>query len=203
MNETNAIKEQYRTGANLEARIALHERFSTARQGFHQWLFEHMDLPADARILELGCGTGQMWRALGARVPRTWRLVLTDMSLGMVSSLDLTGFQNLSGLLQTDAQAIPFADESFDAVVANHMLYHVPDLNGALRQIRRVLKGGGRLYAATNGTVHMHELDQFAAALGIDYHVPNLSFRLENGIQWLAPYFQPVTRHDFADSLVV
>ena len=37
MNETNAIKEQYRTGANLEARIALHERFSTARQGFHQW----------------------------------------------------------------------------------------------------------------------------------------------------------------------
>ena len=205
MNETKAIREQYRDGTNLEARIALHARFSTARQGFHQWLFEYIDVPHDARILELGCGTGQLWRTLGARVPRTWRLVLTDMSFGMVSSPDLSGLAPAgpSGLTQCDAQAIPFADESFDAVIANHMLYHVPDLPSALREIRRVLIGGGRLYAATNGAGHMHELDQFAVALGIDYRVPNLSFRLENGAELLAPYFQSVMRHDFADSLVV
>ena len=203
MNETNSLKEQYRDGTNLEARIALHARFSTARQGFHQWLFAHIDVPHDARILELGCGTGQMWRTLGARVPRTWRLMLTDLSFGMLSSLELTGFENLSALLQTDAQAIPFADESFDAVIANHMLYHVPDLPSALREIRRVLEDGGRLYAATNGAGHMQELDQFAATLGVDFHVPTLSFRLENGAEWLAPYFEKVMRDDFADSLVV
>lgn len=59
-----------------------------------------------------------------------------------------------------DAQALPFADATFDAVIANHMLYHIPDLPRALAEIRRVLKPAGRFYASTIGREHMHELDE-------------------------------------------
>lgn len=68
------LKAQYKDGGNLDARIALHARFSTATQNFHDWLFDHMDVPTDARILELGCGTGQMWKTVQERVPESWRV---------------------------------------------------------------------------------------------------------------------------------
>ncbi len=204
LNETSLLKQQYRDGTNLDARIALHARFSTATQNFHDWLFDHVDAPTNARVLELGCGTGQLWKTVHARVPRTWRLVLTDLSFGMVSGLDLTGFRNLTGLAQSDAQAIPFADATFDAVIANHMLYHVPHLPRAFAEIRRVLRNGGKLYAATNGAGHMAELREFGDALGIDYsYMAHLSFRLENGAELLSPYFESVSRDDFDNALVV
>jgi ubiquinone/menaquinone biosynthesis C-methylase UbiE len=44
---------------------------------------------------------------------------------------------------QADAQALPFRDASFDAVIANHMLYHVPDISRSLGEVRRVLKPSG------------------------------------------------------------
>ena len=75
---------QYRTPDALEARIALHARFSTNRQGFGPWLFEQLEVPDDARILELGCGQGNFWSGVLERVPRGWALRLSDFSPGMV-----------------------------------------------------------------------------------------------------------------------
>ena len=57
-----------------------------------------------------------------------------------------------------DVQALPFADERFEAVIANQVLYHVPDRERAMSEIRRVLRPGGRLYAATLGHNYLHEL---------------------------------------------
>ncbi len=54
---------------------------------------------------------------------------------------------------EIDAQSIPFEDETFDAVIANHMLYHVPDRPKAIAEIKRVLKPGGRLIATTIGKI--------------------------------------------------
>ncbi len=145
-----------------------------------------------------------MWKTVRRRVPQTWRLVLTDFSFGMVSGLDLSGFGNLTGLVQSDAQAIPFPDMHFDAVIANHMLYHVPDLPRSLAEIRRVLKHGGTLYAATNGANHMNELRELTEAIGIDTsYVVEMSFRLENGAELFSPFFASLTRDDFDDALVV
>jgi SAM-dependent methyltransferase len=111
--------------------------------------------------------------------------------------------------LTADAQALPFPGGSFDGVIANHMLYHVPDRPQAFAAIRRVLRPGGRLFAATNGAAHMQEVDdllrRFDPArpswrLGEQF---SANFGLANGQAQLAPYFHPVTRHDFADGLVV
>jgi ubiquinone/menaquinone biosynthesis C-methylase UbiE len=205
-NNTNSVKTQYQTSANLDARIALHARFSTATRDFHAWLFDFVAAPSNARVLELGCGSGQMWRTVWARVPQTWRITLTDFSAGMVAAAkDLAGFQNPRGLTlaQSDAQAIPFADATFDVVFANHMLYHVPALPRALAEIGRVLERGGLLLAATNGARHMHELQELRRECGVKRAYDALTFNLENGATWLAPHFASVTRRDFVDSLRV
>jgi SAM-dependent methyltransferase len=59
---------------------------------------------------------------------------------------------------QASADALPFADATFDVVTARHMLYHVPDVSAALKEFRRVLKPGGRFLAVTNASIYMSEL---------------------------------------------
>ncbi len=108
-----------------------------------------------------------------------------------------------------DAQALPFVDAGFDAVVANHMLYHVPDRARALAEIRRVLRPGGRLYAATNGLGHMRELDDLGRRLAPDDYPEArdsrqaLGFNLEQGGEELARVFTRVELRRYDDGLVV
>lgn len=194
--DTATLVQQYRDGSNLEDRIALHARYSRTTQDFHRWVFDHHARYPHARVLELGCGTGLLWTRNRERIPPGWQLVLTDFSRGM---LDATRGHGIPAwFLQADAQAIPFGAGQFEAVIANHMLYHVPNLALALSEIRRVLKPGGALYAATNGDGHMRELDDLMqTVLGNSLlHVTN-PFTLQNGGAQLASYFVNVRRHDF------
>ncbi|MDE3090833.1 MAG: class I SAM-dependent methyltransferase [Chloroflexota bacterium] len=201
LNDPAFVREQYRDGTNLDARIALHARFSTASRSLPEWVFDQFDLPPDARVLEVGCGTGQLWTKNRSRIPASWQLILTDVSFGMAQTARATGIA--ARFVQSDAQAIPFRDAYFDAVIANHMLYHVPDLPRALGEIRRVLKTGGKFYAATNGRDHLRELDELAGEFGIKSASAALQFTLENGEPLLANYFPFVRRINFADALVV
>lgn len=159
MNKT--LSEQYKTSANLDARIALHERFSTAPQPWMCWVFEQFDLPAGARMLELGCGPAKLWQNNADRTPAGWHITLTDFSMGMLQQArtNLGDAVPRFRFANANAIALPFAGDTFDAVIANHMLYHVPDLDAALAEIKRVLKTNGILYASTNGKTHMQEMD--------------------------------------------
>jgi SAM-dependent methyltransferase len=108
---------------------------------------------------------------------------------------------------QVDAQAIPFADGSFDAVIANHMLYHVPDRGQALAEIRRVLRPGGTLYASAGGGRHLLELREmlvrFSPAL-VDWGVQvSNAFTLENGAAQLRPWFPSIRLERYEDALLV
>jgi SAM-dependent methyltransferase len=134
--------------------------------------------------------------------------VLSDFSAGMLRAAR----QNTLGRLPVaniDAQAIPFPDSCFDAVLANHMLYHVPDQPRAVAEIRRVLKPGGRLYAATNGATHMTDLDRLierlapALAPSRDAEVMRwrTSFTLENGAALLHRSFDEVRVERYMDDL--
>lgn len=201
--------EQYPDGGNLSARVALHQRFSTNRYGWFRWVFDRLALALadDAHILELGCGTGALWLENRARILPGWRVVLSDLSLGMLR-------ETRGRLLQAgfaprwcvaDAQAIPFADGAFDAVIANHMLYHVPDRARALAEVGRVLRPGGLLMAATAGRDNLHELDELAArfAPGTALDDAATRFGLENGEAQLQPWFTNVTREDFPNALAI
>ncbi len=200
--ENTELKAQYHDSSNLDARIALHARFSTSGQDLHRWEFSHFNFPSDARILEIGCGTGRLWQRNRERIAPTWQLVLSDFSLGMLETV--RGENLATRFLQCDAQALPFPGNYFDAVIANHMLYHVPVLSLALAEIRRVLEPDGKLYAVTNGQKHLRELDELAGEF-IAHHmqIATSRFTLENGTAQLAEYFRDVRRTDFDDGLLV
>ena len=205
---TYLLTQQYRTDANLSARAALHQRFSTnSDPGWFGWLFDRLmtDMPAEADVLELGAGPGWLWQANASRIPAGWRLTLTDFSPGMVDAARANVAVPGVRFDVVDAQHIPFEDRAFDAVVANHMLYHVPERPRALREIRRVLKRGARLFAATNGEAHMRELSELARVIGGDAAGERIStaFSLENGAAQLAPSFEPITIEPFPDSIEV
>lgn len=198
------VKTQYATSANLDARIALHEKFSTASEHFHEWLFKQVELPNNARVLEIGCGSGAVWERVREKIPDGWKITLSDFSFGMAQTVQqkfpgapLYGATRFS-FLNCDAQHLPFAAQSFDGIFANHMLYHIPDLHRALAEIRHVLKRGGKFYAATNGAKHLRELDALVAeSLGEpapDAHRYICEFGLENGGAKLARHFEHVTR---------
>lgn len=103
-----AVQAQYKTAQNLDIRISIHAKYSTNRQGFGNWIFSHYDLPADAEILELGCGTGSMWKERLPLPESGTHLLLTDFSEGMLASARtlLGEHQNLSYAVM-DIQDIP------------------------------------------------------------------------------------------------
>ncbi|MEP7136815.1 MAG: methyltransferase domain-containing protein [Chloroflexota bacterium] len=192
--------DQYKDSSNLDARVNIHARFSTNPYGWYHWLFDALlKLPADAKILELGSGPAYMWRECASRIPAGWDITLSDLSSGMVDSawrnLVVTG-RNFK-FKEIDAQSIPFEDETFDAVIANFMLYHVPDRLKAIAEIKRVLKPGGRIFAATVGDHHLKEMMEW---LQTPYTNP---FTLESGLEQLEPFFPHVTLSRYEDNLHV
>jgi ubiquinone/menaquinone biosynthesis C-methylase UbiE len=207
VNSPEGVFQQYKTAANLDARIQLHERFSVEPYPWMRWVFDKCSAPSDAHILEVGCGTGKLWQENLDRLPPGWTVVLSDQSAGMLQQAreNLDHQAQRFRLEQFDIQAIPFAAAQFDAVIANHMLYHVPDLDKGLAEIRRVLRPGGLLYAATNGGQHMLELHELLHEF--DQTIPRtpwrLGFSLENGAALLAPYFARIEVRRFPSSLRV
>ena len=217
-NQAYLKNEQYKDSSNLGARANLHELFSTTKIPWHVWVFDQMEVQPGMIILECGCGPGWLWRNNVERIPVDCHITLTDLSDGMIAEAQ-EALSNTATEFQfetADIQELPYADNSFDIVVANHMLYHVPDLSQGLSEIKRVLKPDGRFFAATNGNNHMKELKQmademgdakatFLEKVGFDENkfVWKLAFRLENGAELLTPYFENIRLEIFDDSLEV
>ncbi len=198
-------QQQYSSAANLNARIRLHEQFSTNPTDWFSWVFDQFDFPADARILELGCGPADLWKKNSNRIPAGWQVHLSDFSPGMVhearQALSATNKPFRFSVL--DAQSLPFEKEMFDAVIANHMLYHVPDRSKALAEISRVLRPGANLYAATNGDANMQEIWEIVHRFDPSIPLQKLGapFTLDNGPEQLAPYFRFITLLELPNSL--
>jgi ubiquinone/menaquinone biosynthesis C-methylase UbiE len=200
------LTEQYKDASKLNARMQLHERFSTNKYGWHRWVFDQLDLPPKCCLLELGCGPGYLWLKNLDRIPSDWDITLSDFSPGMLQEaqqhLSVSRHPFTFGVI--DAQVIPFADESVDGVIANHMLYHVPDRDKALSEIRRVLRPAGCLYAATNGRNSMQEFGKMVRRFFPNTYEPGPgSFTLENGLDQLSRWFSEVILHRYEDALVV
>ncbi len=204
LNDSAAVREQYASSEKLTSRISIHSKYSVNRQGFGNWIASHYDIRPGMSVLELGCGTGEMWLGKEDVISSCARFVLSDLSSGMLSAAKKTlkGFRNIEYRV-IDIQDIPFDDKGFDVVIANMMLYHVPDLQTGLREVKRVLKGGGAFYCATYGENGMmsYICDLFRS-YGIKRHI-NSAFTLQNGEEKLKGVFREVHRFFYEDALEV
>ena len=181
---------QYRDSSKLTARANLHSRYGTAPTPWFSWLVQQIAWRRDAVVLEVGCGPGWIWEQARHGVPGDLQLMLTDLSIGMVSeAVERTraSFGEVDGAV-VDAQCLPFADQTFDVVVANHMLYHVPDPAVAVSELRRVLRDDGVLLASTNGPSHLRELDEISSEVFGPRRLPRYmeAFGAQNGAEILA-----------------
>ena len=202
INDSEAVKAHYSTSKGLDIRTMLHVKYSTNRQGINNWLVSNYAVCEGAAVLELGCGTGKLWSGHGDVISRCGRIVLTDMSEGMLEKAKetLSGFDGIE-YRTADIMNIPFEDGAFDIVIANFMLYHVPDTGKALSEVRRVLKKGGTFYCATFGENNFTEqLTSWFRPEG-EGTVPGYVFTLQNGGEKLRREFAEVTPVFYEDSL--
>jgi len=200
---------QYKDSSNLSARAYLHQRFSTNQVGWHFWVFNQFDFPQECKILELGCGPGNLWIENRNKIRVDWEISLSDISEGMLQEASNTlGSSGGFRYVGHDACGIPFPTSVFDAVIANHMLYHLPDIPAALKEIRRVLKPGCCLYAATNGQAHLQEIRDWKSRFFPDqedpaWGTPTLRFSMDNGEELLQQEFGNIHFIEYPDTLLV
>ena len=108
------------------------------------------------RVLELACGTGRVTRRLRAALPATATLVATDLNEAMIEFARSAVPDPGIAWQQADAQELPFADATFDAVVCQFGLMFLPDKVQGLREARRVLAPGGLFVASVWESLAAH-----------------------------------------------
>jgi SAM-dependent methyltransferase len=185
LTDKQAVSEQYATEENLRARQALwSEKEGDDPKAI---LWQALEAWQPERVLEVGGGQGElaerMKRELGAEV------TFVDQSPRMVELAQARGIDARVG----DVQELPFADGSFDTVVAAWMLYHVPDVDRALAETARVLRKGDALIAVTNSNRHIEELRELFAYARPGF---DMTFSSENGCELLRRHFGDVDRFD-------
>lgn len=180
---------QYADDRNLRARQRLW-RHQSPSFDIAGWVLDLARLSPGQRVLDAGCGNGHYLRALAGRHVRA---AGCDLSMGMLRSV------THPALLNADVAALPVGDGMFDVVLAVHMLYHVPDRETAIRELRRVLAPGGVCIAVTNGAQHTRSLRDLVeravrtATPGWRMPQATQSFTAENAAEQLGAAFESVT----------
>jgi SAM-dependent methyltransferase len=197
IDDPGQVRSQYLTEDNLEARRSVWHPTAEGRDPTTEAL-DAVVAERPLRVLEVGPGTGAFAARVAAALPGV-RLTAIDQSSRFVELTRARGVDAREG----DVQDLPFGDESFDVVAALWMLYHVPDVDRALTEIRRVLRPGGLFVAVTNGDGHLADLRKECGG------APAVTgFSTQNGEDQLTAHFADVRRIDlrpravFADSYV-
>jgi len=184
VNDPAAVRDQYATESNLQARQRLWE--DAEGPDPKQILWQTLAAWKPQRVLEVGGGQGELAERIANELQAS--VTFLDLSPRMVELARERGLDAREG----DVQELPFADESFDTVVAAWMLYHVPDIARGLSEIARVLVPGGALIAVTTSADHVAEL---RALLNYDIGLAR-TFTRENGEEQLRRHFATVERYD-------
>lgn len=206
MNQS--LSMQYKNATNISARIRLHRDYSINKEGWFPWLFSNLHLKSGMKVLELGAGNGALWSRNIDKVPAGVNIILSDISEGMLADAkngigDKPEFQ----YAVIDAQKIPFADNTFDLVIANHMLFYCDDISKVLSEIRRVLKPGASLVCSTYSKRHMREITDLVQNFNSNIVLSSTNlyerFGLDNGKQILSRFFSNVACKKYHDAIEI
>jgi len=204
--EESELKSQYQNASNINARIALHRDYSTNQEGWFHWLFQFLSFFSGMRILELGCGNGDLWTENLEQIPKDVSIVLSDSSEGMVHEVQRKlGNDDRISFGVFDMDHIPFENSAFDAVIANHVLFYSPAIDATLQEIGRVMKPKASFYCSTYGHNHMKEITQLVLRFNPEIRLSSEAlyevFGLENGEEILSSVFSSVSCHRYKDSI--
>ena len=208
-----SLKTQYQNANNISSRINLHQKYSTNPKGWFPWIFEQCGFKSNENILEIGCGNGSLWAENAQLIPDNINIVLSDISKGMLrdarrclSFLPSTIKKNMH-FKAFDCQSIPFDNNTFDTVIANHVLFYCNSFEHARSEIYRVLKPHGKLICSTYSSNHMKELNELVNEFDsrIILSANNLyeTFGLENGESLLKKSFFKIEKYIYADKLII
>lgn len=207
-SKTQSLSAQYKNATNIAARIQLHRDYSVNRQGWFPWLFKNLHLQSGMKVLEVGSGNGSLWSQNLDKVPTNLSIVVSDISAGMVTDAQEEIGNHPEFKYQViDAQKIPYPNNSFDLVIANHMLFYCGEIDKAISEIKRVLKPGGRLVASTYSEQHMHEITDLVQNFDSDIVLASTNlyehFGLDNGSEILKQYFNDISCQHYDDAIEV
>jgi ubiquinone/menaquinone biosynthesis C-methylase UbiE len=119
----------------------------------HKWWLKKLDLAQDSRVLDVGCGTGWASRIVAKMIPNG-EVVGIDFAEGMVqkakqlTSKDKASSHGNLSFKIADVEDIPYPDDYFDCAICIESFSWYPKPAAALREMKRVLKPGGKLYVA-------------------------------------------------------
>ena len=196
---TDTVNTQYKNPDKLNIRIRLHQLYSTNKEGFNHWIVKHYDIQKGSSILELGCGTGITWKKYTHLLQDCKEVYFTDLFEGMIKEAKNNIGEHSNVYYEVvNAEELPYEDERFDIVIANMMLYHIPNLDKALSEIRRVLKKNGIFYCATYGENGVESfINQMLNVQTERQH----TFTLQNGEDILEHWFPSVEKLEYVDKL--
>ncbi|MEE1034868.1 MAG: methyltransferase domain-containing protein [Agathobacter sp.] len=203
------LKKQYRDASNISARISLHKEYSKNPVSWFNWLFEKCALECGANVLEIGCGDASLWTQNIEKIPENISVTLTDISYGMIKDATRNIGEDDKRFTYEimDAHRLYKLDDSFDVVIANHVLFYCDDLDMVCREIKRVLKPGGTFICSTYSSRHMKEISELVKGFDdrIELSAGHLyeRFGKENGKQILGKYFKNVKWNQYEDELFV
>jgi DNA-binding transcriptional MerR regulator len=212
-----SLKSQYLNASNISARIRLHSAYSRNKEGWFPWLLrESLDdyrraSSGGLRILELGCGSGALWTEnmdVLKRMPDA-KITLSDISEGIIRDLRRS-LPNENGMFSFDTfdcHAIPYADNSFDIVYANHLLFYCADIPAVLREVRRVLAPDGLFCCSTYSSAHMKEVtglvQHFDSRIVLSGDTLYEHFGLDNGETILSGVFSNIKLRRYDDEIIL
>lgn len=208
-NMEKSLKNQYLNASNISARINLHSLYSQNSKGWFPWIFEQSGIHPGMKILEIGCGDGTLWLENLSRIPTPLGITLSDISEGMLRDTRraLGTTDSAFSFEVFDCHQIPYENESFDLVIANHVLFYCEDIHKVCREVKRLLKPEGIFLCSTYGDNHMKEISQLVS--DFDDRIILSANRLyerfgrENGSDILNLYFSQIEWKSYEDSLVI
>lgn len=207
--QDDLVRKHFATDDHLRIRQEIHDQYTVPDRSFAEWALDRVPWQGSERLLDVGCGNGLYYNKL---VERQQDVNYYGMDL-LESMVEHHPLRNKHRIMLGNAEKLPYANDSFDIVMANHMMHHIDNIETALSEFRRVLTPSGVLVIATNSMSTMPELQvlmrraivlltRSGAASVRAPEMPTDRFALENGIRMLSQHFFAIMRHDLPSALV-
>lgn len=204
-----SIKNQYQDASNISSRINLHSLYAQNKKGWFPWVYEQCQIRPGMKVLEIGCGDGTLWTSNLKDLPEDVDITLSDISEGMLRdarrAIGIRDERFDFGVF--DCSRLPYEQNTFDLVIANHVLFYCDDIGRVAKEVTKVLKPEGLFICSTYGSNHMKEVGElvreFDDRIVLSAEKLYERFGKENGKEILESYFTDTQWYSYEDSLIV